>query len=70
MSRPIRFLATSPFVFALLLGSPDLSVVTHAGEWGHWRGNGNGVSEDAAPPVAWDETTHLKWKIEIPGAPK
>ncbi|MGC6551392.1 MAG: PQQ-binding-like beta-propeller repeat protein [Rubripirellula sp.] len=68
MSRPIRFLATSPFVFAFLLGFPDLSVVTHAGEWGHWRGNGNGVSEDAAPPVAWDETTHLKWKIEIPGA--
>lgn len=37
--------------------------------WHHWRGPlANGVAPHADPPVTWDETTHIKWKVAIPGS--
>lgn len=39
-----------------------------AGNWAHWRGpTGNGVAQDAQPPVQWSSTEHVKWKVAIPG---
>ena len=36
--------------------------------WHQWRGPAaDGVAPYGDPPVAWDEETHVKWKIEIPG---
>ncbi len=36
--------------------------------WHQWRGPAaNGVAPHADPPVRWDETTHIKWKVPIPG---
>lgn len=36
--------------------------------WPAWRGPlANGASPDAAPPVRWDETTNVRWKVAIPG---
>lgn len=40
--------------------------VLHASHWPGWRGDGNGVSGDAAFPVAWD-ATNIRWKTPIPG---
>jgi outer membrane protein assembly factor BamB len=39
-----------------------------AGQWGHWRGDGNGVSEDANPPIEWSVDKNVKWQVEIPGS--
>ena len=37
--------------------------------WHQWRGpNANGVGPKASPPTTWDETTHIKWKVAIPGS--
>ncbi len=36
--------------------------------WPQWRGpNGTGVALLGDPPVRWDEETHIRWKVEIPG---
>jgi len=36
--------------------------------WPQWRGPlGNGIAPDANPPVAWSETSNVKWKVRIPG---
>lgn len=41
--------------------APDL-------HWPQWRGpNGNGYIADANPPVEWNETKNVKWKLAIPG---
>ena len=38
------------------------------GHWPHWRGDGgNGLSQDATPPIEWSDTTNVKWKVPIPG---
>ena len=36
--------------------------------WPQWRGPyANGVAPYGNPPVKWDESRNIKWKIEIPG---
>jgi outer membrane protein assembly factor BamB len=41
---------------------------SHAGNWGHWRGDGgNSVSKDASPPTTWGPTKNIKWKAVVPG---
>jgi outer membrane protein assembly factor BamB len=36
--------------------------------WPQWRGPyASGVSRTAKPPLEWNETKNIKWKIEIPG---
>ena len=36
--------------------------------WPQWRGTlMTGVSPTANPPIAWSETTNIKWKVKIPG---
>jgi outer membrane protein assembly factor BamB len=36
--------------------------------WHQWRGpNASGVATHGDPPVHWDESTNIKWKVEIPG---
>ncbi|MFN9938888.1 MAG: PQQ-binding-like beta-propeller repeat protein, partial [bacterium] len=38
-------------------------------EWGHWRGPiGNGVSNDAKPPIEFGAGKNLRWKVDIPGS--
>lgn len=37
--------------------------------WPQWRGpNADGVSPSGTPPTSWDESTNIKWKVEIPGS--
>ena len=36
--------------------------------WPQWRGPlATGVAPQADPPVAWDETKNIRWKLELPG---
>jgi outer membrane protein assembly factor BamB len=36
--------------------------------WAQWRGPlANGVSPTADPPLRWSETSHLRWKVPLPG---
>jgi len=36
--------------------------------WHHWRGpNTDGSAPRADPPLKWDATTNIKWKVAIPG---
>lgn len=38
-------------------------------QWHQWRGPwASGVAPFGDPPVTWDRTTHVRWKVEIPGA--
>ena len=37
--------------------------------WHQWRGPlANGVAPKGDPPLRWDESTNIKWKVEIPGS--
>src|SRR5262249_27225500 len=37
--------------------------------WPQWRGPlANGVAPLASPPTTWSETSHVKWKVKIPGS--
>ena len=37
--------------------------------WPQWRGpNADGVAPKGDPPARWDESTNIKWKIELPGS--
>jgi outer membrane protein assembly factor BamB len=36
--------------------------------WHHWRGpNADGSAPRAQPPLKWDATTNIKWKVALPG---
>jgi outer membrane protein assembly factor BamB len=36
--------------------------------WPQWRGpDATGVSKHANPPIEWNETKNIRWKVEIPG---
>src|SRR5438309_11839237 len=58
-------------VLAVLLGL--FALVAPAGaatddNWPQWRGpRQDGTAPHANPPVSWDETKNIKWKIKIPG---
>lgn len=50
-------------VTTLLLAAPAL-----AENWPQWRGpHGDGSSTTANPPLHWNETTNVRWKVELPG---
>jgi outer membrane protein assembly factor BamB len=67
-----RALLTLP-LFALLLPllpglAPAASTETADRHWPQWRGpDGNGVAPHGDPPVAWSETSNLRYKVAIPG---
>ena len=57
------------YLFSIpVLALADASPTVYEKNWPQWRGpNANGVSPYGQPPVEWDETKNIKWKIEIPG---
>ncbi|TWU20341.1 outer membrane protein assembly factor BamB family protein [Bythopirellula polymerisocia] len=37
--------------------------------WHQWRGpDADGLSPNGNPPLEWNESTNIKWKVEIPGS--
>lgn len=56
-----RLLLIPAFVLAL-------AGYVQADNWGHWRGpTGNGLANNAQPPVEFSDKKNVKWKVQIPG---
>ena len=37
--------------------------------WPQWRGpDASGSASDANPPIEWNDSRNIKWKVEVPGA--
>ncbi len=54
------------FCLVLLFSFGRMAV---ADSWGHWRGvGGNGVANNAQPPVEFGNSQNVVWKVPIPGA--
>lgn len=63
--RPMTVL---PIVGSLVVLS--LAANGHAADanWPRWRGPlENGVAPQANPPLSWNDTTGIKWKVRLPG---
>ena len=53
----------SPLLRAGELGADRLD------NWHQWRGpDANGLAPKGDPPLHWDESTNIRWKIEVPGS--
>ena len=65
-----RFALTSVLALALGTMALDLFAVNPEAEqyWPQWRGpHATGVATNGNPPMTWNETTNILWKIEIAG---
>lgn len=70
LGRSLRLVGVSLGLTGALLAqkTPDPGVTTFPEEWSQWRGPAaNGVSPSARPPVEWNETKNVRWKIALPG---
>ena len=62
-----RFYLSAAILAAVLL-MLDMTQAASDDNWPEWRGpRQDGTAPRANPPTTWDETTNIKWKIEIPG---
>ncbi len=56
------------FVALAFLSIPTAQESPALGYWAQWRGPlGTGVSPTANPPLEWNETRNIRWKVPIPG---
>ena len=54
--------------FIPILACTESPPTDYKENWPQWRGpDANGVSLHGKPPVNWDESKNIQWKIEIPG---
>ena len=52
----------------LLLGAPLLADDSRNQYWPQWRGPlATGVAPQADPPIEWNETKNIRWKVSLPG---
>ncbi len=59
------FIASSLFFGVRTVGAAESPADQN---WAQWRGPlANGVAPAGDPPVAWDETKNVKWKVKVPG---
>ena len=53
----------SPLLRANELGAERLD------NWHQWRGpDANGLAPKGDPPLRWDESTNIRWKVKVPGS--
>ena len=65
--RKVVFLSVCLFIVPLLAFA-EAPPTDYEKSWPQWRGPyANGVSPYGNPPIQWDESNNIKWKIEIPG---
>src|ERR1043166_6836471 len=67
MKRTFLF---ASFVLTLTSGVYAANAAGDGNEfWPQWRGPlATGVAPLADPPLKWDETNHVKWKVKVPGS--
>jgi outer membrane protein assembly factor BamB len=69
-ARSARHLLAPLIVTAIVsLPAPVVSAPLNPDEqWHQWRGpHATGVAPKATPPLHWNETTNVKWKVKTPG---
>ena len=55
-------------LFAAHLAHADNFENQRVNNWHQWRGpDSNGVAVNADPPLEWNETKNVKWKVELSG---
>lgn len=65
--RPTALAVCIYLVASLARGADDASSEAPA-NWPKWRGPlATGVAPLGKPPLNWDESTNIKWKVKIPG---
>lgn len=72
MSHCLRFVAALCLLAAVFTTSAasraDDFETQREFNWHQWRGpEATGVALHGNPPIQWDESTNVKWKVEIPG---
>src|SRR5690348_6651668 len=70
MTCPIRLILSLSFLctFPVLADQSGVGCATAPGSWPQWRGPlANGVAPRANPPIHWNETNNIRWKIPLPG---
>lgn len=64
---PQMLIVPALFVVVTAVSAADFSSECQH-QWHQWRGPlANGTAPYADPPVQWSETTHVKWKVPVPG---
>lgn len=62
-----RLLAAMLWIGGSLASGQEASTLP-IDNWAQWRGpNADGVAPHGDPPIKWDATTNVKWKVAIPG---
>jgi outer membrane protein assembly factor BamB len=64
---------TRLWALVVLLATSPIAAAEPASDqqhnWPQWRGpQANGVAPHGDPPLTWDESTNIRWKVEIPGS--
>ena len=55
------------FTFGLLLPAV-LGTAAEPDRWAQWRGpHGNGISDEKTPPLKWNKTENVLWRVALPG---
>lgn len=72
MNLNVPFSVSRAVVCVVLCAGPSLHLFAASNaadqNWPQWRGpHQDGVAPDANPPITWDETNNVKWKVKIPG---
>ncbi len=66
MSHTVR--ASTLIVLSMLAALVSAPSIARADDWPQFRGpSGQGHSADTGLPLAWSETTNVKWKTPVPG---
>ena len=69
LSRPpILTLTWTLMLASSLLRASELGV-ERLDNWHQWRGpDANGLAPKGDPPLRWDESTNIRWKVKVPGS--
>ena len=52
----------------MALAAVDVYAGPGSDYWPAWRGpSATGVAEKGSPPLTWNETENIKWKVKVPG---
>ena len=69
----MRKLSILTLTWTMMLVSPLLLASEFGAErldnWHQWRGpDANGLAPKGDPPLRWDESTNIRWKVKVPGS--
>ena len=67
-ARTVTTIATALISIFILTSTLLAQASDTSRYWAQWRGpHASGVSPTANPPLEWNESKNIRWKVEIPG---